>query len=61
MAIQGGQMPTKQKAPMPVRLPDDLKAWVKSQAEANMRSVNAEIVSLLLKEKKISEGVSRHD
>lgn len=50
-------MPAKQKSPMPVRLPEELKAWIKGQAEANMRSMNAEIVSLLLKEKRAREGV----
>lgn len=39
---------SKQKSPMPIRLPDDLQAWVKARAEANIRSVNAEIIALLL-------------
>ena len=27
----------------PLRLPEDLKAWLKNQAEINFRSINAEI------------------
>lgn len=33
--------------PTPVRLPPDLKDWVKASAAANRRSVNAEILTLL--------------
>jgi hypothetical protein len=36
-----------QQAPTPVRLPDDLKASLKSEAEANDRSLNGEIVNRL--------------
>ena len=36
-----------QQAPTPVRLPDDLKAALKSEAEANDRSLNGEIVNRL--------------
>jgi len=40
-------MKTKQITPTPVRLPPDLKGWLKESAEANRRSVNAEILVLL--------------
>jgi hypothetical protein len=38
---------SNQIPPTPVRLPADLKAWVKGLAAANVRSVNAEIICLL--------------
>lgn len=41
-------MATKQIAPTPVRLPPDLKDWIKARADANLRSVNAEITALLI-------------
>lgn len=43
---------SKQQTPTPVRLPDDLKKWVKATADGNLRSVNAEIVAILLAERK---------
>jgi len=46
-------MATKQQAPTPVRLPQDLKDWIKCRAEANLRSVNAEITALLLRAREI--------
>ncbi|WP_208507918.1 Arc family DNA-binding protein [Variovorax paradoxus] len=36
-----------QPTPTPVRLPDELKATLKAEAEANDRSLNGEIVSRL--------------
>jgi hypothetical protein len=36
-----------QNMPTPVRMPPDLKEWIKAAAEANRRSVNAEILTLL--------------
>jgi hypothetical protein len=42
-------MVTKQKPPTPVRLPQELKEWVKARADANLRSLNAEITALLIK------------
>ena len=41
-------MQNKQMPPTPVRLPVELKAWIKDRAAANLRSVNAEIVAILL-------------
>jgi hypothetical protein len=50
-------MPTsKQLPPTPVRLPPDLKEWVKRLAESNLRSVNSEIVAILLAEKQRQDG-----
>ena len=48
-------MANKQQLPMPVRLPQDLKDWIKSRADANLRSVNAEITALLLKAREIEQ------
>lgn len=48
-------MPKKQKPPLPVRLPDGLKSWLKERATANLRSMNAEITALLLDAKRRSE------
>ncbi len=46
---------SKQQTPTPVRLPDDLKGWVKASADGNLRSVNAEIVAILMAERKRQE------
>jgi len=48
-------MATKQQPPTPVRLPQELKDWIKSRADANLRSVNAEITALLLKAREIEQ------
>lgn len=45
----------KQQAPTPVRMPDDLKKWVKSMAASNLRSVNAEIVAILMEQRQQRE------
>jgi hypothetical protein len=45
----------KQQMPTPVRLPDDLKAWVKATADGNLRSMSAEIVAILMAERKRQE------
>jgi hypothetical protein len=42
-------MAAKQQAPTPIRLPEELKDWIKARADANLRSVNAEITALLMK------------
>ena len=41
----------KQPSPMPIRLPADMKAWIKARADANFRSVNAEIVAIFSRER----------
>jgi len=48
-------MAPKQQAPTPVRLPFELKDWIKARAEANLRSVNAEITALLLRAREVEE------
>lgn len=48
-------MATKQQAPTPVRLPQELKDWIKSRADANLRSVNAEITALLIRAREIEQ------
>ena len=42
------------RKPYSLRIPEDLKKWVKQQAKRNMRSMNAEIITLLtgLKDKR---------
>lgn len=37
----------KKEMPTPIRLPQDLKRWVRQQAELNNRSMNGEIVNRL--------------
>ena len=48
-------MTTKQQAPTPLRLPPDLKQWVKARADANLRSVNAEITALLIEARRAEQ------
>ncbi|GIZ54066.1 Arc family DNA-binding protein [Noviherbaspirillum aridicola] len=52
---------SKQMPPTPVRIPPELKEWVKARAEANLRSVNAEITAILMAERKRQEelGLAR--
>lgn len=51
-------MPTsKQIPPTPVRLPADLKQWVRKLAESNLRSVNAEIIAILMAEQQRRSSV----
>lgn len=40
-------MSANQIHPVPIRMPPDLKDWVKLLARANGRSLNAEIVQIL--------------
>jgi hypothetical protein len=46
-------MATKQIAPTPVRLPAELKDWVKARAKKNLRSLNAEIIALLIRAREV--------
>lgn len=48
-------MATKQQAPTPIRLPEELKGWLKARAATNLRSVNAEITALLMKAREIEQ------
>jgi hypothetical protein len=50
------KMATKQQPPTPVRLPQELKDWIKARADANLRSVNAEITALLMRAREIEES-----
>jgi len=51
-------MANKQQVPTPVRLPPELKDWLKARAKANVRSVNAEIIALLLRAREIEQKQS---
>jgi hypothetical protein len=53
--IYEDSMATKQQAPTPVRLPQELHDWIKARAAANLRSVNAEITALLIKAREIEQ------
>jgi hypothetical protein len=39
----------------PLRIPEDLKTWLKKRADANVRSLNAEIIVMLLDERRKDE------
>jgi hypothetical protein len=41
-------MATNQQTPTALRMPPDLKEWIKALAQANRRSLNSEIVTLLV-------------
>jgi len=45
----------KQTSPTGIRIPEDLKEWLKDQARANVRSLNSEVVFHLEQAKKHSE------
>lgn len=40
-------MNTASQTPTALRMPPELKEWIKASAEANRRSLNSEIVTLL--------------
>jgi hypothetical protein len=44
---------------MKIRLPADMKEWLKNQADRNCRSQNSEIVAVLRKEKERCEQQTR--
>lgn len=46
----------KQPVPTPVRLPDDLKIWLKHKAVDNDRSLNQEISGRLVESRKREEA-----
>lgn len=48
-------MSANQQHPTPLRMPCDLKEWIKAAAKANERSLNAQIVLLLTQAKQQSE------
>lgn len=43
-------------SPSPVRLPEDLKQWLKHKAVDNFRSLNSEIVARLEQSRKAEEA-----
>ncbi|ATA55200.1 hypothetical protein CKY39_19765 [Variovorax boronicumulans] len=45
-------------APSPVRLPPELKAWLKHQAIDNHRSMNSEVIARL-EESRVRQGVAQ--
>ena len=47
-------MSANQQTPTPLRMPPELKEWIKAAAKANERSVNAQIVLLLSQAKEQS-------
>lgn len=46
----------KTRAPSPVRLPEELKQWLKHKAIDNFRSLNSEIVARLEQSRKTEEA-----
>lgn len=44
-------IPKQQTKPYPLRMAEDLKAWIQQRAQQNDRSVNAELNRLLRKVK----------
>lgn len=46
----------KTLTPSPVRIPDDLKQWLKHKAVDNFRSLNSEIVARLEQSRKAEEA-----
>lgn len=50
--MKGNKTPT----PSPVRIPDDLKQWLKHKAVDNFRSLNSEIVARLEQSRKAEEA-----
>lgn len=43
---------TKQQSPSPIRMPEDLKEWIRTQSKLSMRSFNMEVVMMLNAERK---------
>lgn len=46
----------KTRTPTPVRLPDELRQWLKHKAIDNFRSLNGEIVARLEQSRKAEEA-----
>lgn len=47
---------SKKMAPSPVRIPDELKQWLKHKAVDNFRSLNGEIIARLEQSRKAEEA-----
>lgn len=57
LQFKGGFMQgNKDRAPSPVRLPEELKKWLKHKAVDNYRSLNSEIVARLEQSRKAEEA-----
>lgn len=41
-----------QPTPFPLRMPSELKEWLQLRAEQNLRSMNNEVISLLMEAQK---------
>lgn len=52
-------MSANQIHPVPVRMPHDLKAWVKQLALSNGTSLNTEIVKILQQAKALHDQAAR--
>lgn len=52
---RGFFMSDKRTGPMSVRLPDDIKEWLKKKSKSNDRSTNAEITRILREKKQEEE------
>ena len=56
-SLEGVQMEgNKHRAPSPVRMPEELKQWLKHKAVDNFRSLNSEIVARLEQSRKSEEA-----
>jgi hypothetical protein len=51
----------KQMSSTPLRIPEDLKSWLKARADANFRSVNAEIIAMLSEERRKDEEAGKKE
>lgn len=53
----------KQISPTPIRLPGELKAWLMRRAKSRLRSINSEVISMLLEEqrKEAEQGARREE
>ncbi|WP_407650648.1 Arc family DNA-binding protein [Comamonas resistens] len=48
---------SKTLAPSPIRIPEELKLWLKHKAVDNFRSFNSEIVARLNESRKLEEAL----
>lgn len=54
--LEGSMQGNKSRAPSPVRIPEELKQWLKHKAVDNFRSLNREIVARLERSRKEDEA-----
>lgn len=48
-------MRSKQASPLPLRLPPDLRTWLRSRALENSRSMNSEVVFVLKESRALAQ------